>query len=296
MHPQRDLAIVLRSIPYEERHRIVTALTENHGVITALARNSIQSRRFGGTLEPFCASEWHFTRKPGADMVHLSEAHAKRSYEGLRKDFERLSLASALNETLLKLTLPEEASPELFRLHTNALAALEELPAIDSARGADLAILNGYLAKVLQWSGSQPNLQNCLDCALPMDSLPFHEPVTCLVSEAAWICVSCRSRGTRHIRARADYGHSLEDSMIRVAPAAILDFYLSLTMPIKQVPAKMGASREEHRELFRFLEALFVFHIPGFDRQPLKSLRFLDLESSVRLPAANPRQNSPRPV
>jgi len=50
-----DLAIVLRAVPYEERHRIVTALTEHHGKITGMAKNAIQSRRFGGCLETFTA-------------------------------------------------------------------------------------------------------------------------------------------------------------------------------------------------------------------------------------------------
>src|SRR6478735_8305092 len=98
MQQKRDTAIILRAIPYEERHRIVTALTEQHGQVTAMAKNSIASRRFGGALDPFVASEWFFSQKPGADLLLLQEAVVKRAYEGLRKDFERLSLASVLNE------------------------------------------------------------------------------------------------------------------------------------------------------------------------------------------------------
>src|SRR6476620_10914476 len=103
MEQKRDNAIILRTVPFEERHRIVTALTENNGQVTAMAKNCISSRRFGGSLDCFVASEWLFSQKPGADLVILQEAVAKRSFEGLRKDFERLSLASVFNELMMKL-------------------------------------------------------------------------------------------------------------------------------------------------------------------------------------------------
>src|ERR1700746_1867792 len=100
---KRDLAIVLRSIAYEERHRIVTALTENHGQISAMARNAIHARGFGGPLDLFAASEWLFVDKPGADLARLDEAQIRRSFEGIHKDFEKLSLASVFSEFMLRV-------------------------------------------------------------------------------------------------------------------------------------------------------------------------------------------------
>jgi DNA repair protein RecO len=276
MEQKRDIAIILRAVPFEERHRIVTALTEHHGQVTAMAKNSVSSRRFGGSLDPFVASEWLYTEKPGADLLMLQEAVVKRSYEGLRKDFERLSLASVFNELMLRLAPKGESCEELFKLHANALAALEEMP----GSGADLALLNGYLAKVLQWSGSQPQLMACLSCATPVDALPSDLALSCVVTDAGWLCSSCRHSQTHHVRGRE--GGSFVGSMLRVMPDAIRDFYVSLTVPIRQVPAMVQASRDEHRDLFKFLEALFVYHVPGFDQQPLKGLRFLELESTVR--------------
>jgi DNA repair protein RecO len=268
---KRDTAIILRTVPYEERHRIVTALTEAHGQVTAMAKNSISSRRFGGSLDPFVASEWRFSEKAGSDLVILQEAIVKRSYEGLRKDFERLSLASVFNELMIRVAPKHEACSDLFKLHANALAALEEMP----GSGVDLALLNGYLAKLLQWSGSQPQLQACLGCGNPIESLPLGQPVSCVIADAGWVCEACRTSHTHHLRESAGMSHSL----LRVTPAAIGDFLTSLTVPIRQVAAAAQASRREHQALFKFLEALFVYHVPGFDRQPLKGLRFLELES-----------------
>lgn len=264
MEQKRDLAIVLRSVAYEERHRIVTALTENHGQVSAIARNSIQSRRFGGTLDLFAAAEWSFAEKPGAELLRLDEAKIRRSYEGLRKNFERLSIASAFNELMLKLAPRQHACRELFQLHTNSLAALEELPSegLDPKNPAELALLNGYLAKLLQWSGSQPRLLHCIGCRVPLDQVDSDAPLTCRVADAGWLCSGCRSP-------------SQEASLV-VMPMAVLDFHVCLLVPIRQVPGAMQGTRAEHQELFRFLEALFAYHLPGFDREPLKSLRFIN--------------------
>jgi DNA repair protein RecO len=271
MLQKRDTAIVLRATPFEERHRIITALTEAHGQVTAMAKNCISSRRFGGALDPFVASEWLFTEKPGAELLQLQEAVAKRSFEGLRGDFERLALASVFNELMLRIAPKHEPCEELFKLHANALAALEELP----GTGVNLALLNAYLAKTLQWSGSQPRLQSCIGCGTPVEALDPRATLSCVVADAGWLCETCRASNTHHLRESLGMGQSL----LRVTPAAIRDFYASLTLPIRRVAGATLASRAEHQTLFKFLEALFVYHVPGFDRTPLKGLRFLEIGS-----------------
>lgn len=275
MEPIRDLAIVLRTIPFQDRHRIVTALTENHGLVSAMARNSVQSRRFGGALDPFVASEWSFVDKPGAELLRLEEAVVKRSYEGFRGDFERLTLASVMNEIMIKVAPQREPCPDLFKLHANALAHLEE-HALKKAAPESLALLNGYFTKVLQWSGNQPQLSACMGCGLGIESLSHEQSLTCVVADAGWVCVNCRKTETHHVRERQ--GQSFAHSSIRITPAAVLDFQMSLEVPIRQIPLQARASEKDHKDLFQFLEALAVYHLPGFDHTPLKGLRFIGLE------------------
>jgi DNA repair protein RecO (recombination protein O) len=287
MEPVKDIAIVLRSVAFQERHRIVTALSENYGLISAMAKNSVQSRRFGGSLEVFTAAEWLFTLQPGAELIQLREAETRRSFEGLRKDFERLSMASAFNELIIRTAPHHQPSPELFRLHTNALATLEELP----SQGAPIGLLNAYLAKLLQWSGNQPSLQSCKVCQTSLDQVPPDASLTCMIADAGWICPNCRVETTRHVERR--HGDRFESGFVRLSPAALIDFHLSLALPIRQMLDAARASTEEHHKLFQFLEALVVFHLPGFDKKPLKSLRFLGLESSLPLREPSPQQNWP---
>jgi DNA repair protein RecO len=269
MNSQRDLAIVLRVVPFEERHRIVTALSENHGRISGLARNAIQSRRFGGALEPFAAAEWRFNERPGAELVRIDEAIIRRGYEGLRLDFERLALASVFNELMLKAAPERQPAPELFRLHANALALLEE----DAKAGASadplslIRLLNAYIAKLLQLLGSQPSIAACLRCEKSLLELPQDEELACSVADAGWVCGSCR---------RIEGSSQFHDLRQRVTVRAFIDFLASLQTPVRKLSECLAAGLAEHRSLQSFLEGVLAYHLPGFDRERLKGLKFLD--------------------
>jgi recombinational DNA repair protein (RecF pathway) len=287
MQSKRDLAIILKSIPFEDRNRIVTALTENHGVVSALARNAIQSRRFGGTLDAFVASEWTFVEKPGTELLRLEEAIIRRAYDGIRADFDLLSVASVMNELMIKVAPKHEPCPDLFRLHANALAYLEETALngkksqpIKPGSALDietLALLNGYMTKLLQWSGNQPQLEHCLGCETSISQMQRNQSLNCVINDAGWICANCRNSDTQHVRDRE--GLNFRHASLRVTPAAIRDFQMSMHLPIRQIPLAAEASPREHQDLFKFLEALAIFHLPGFEQKPLKSMRFLEIES-----------------
>ncbi len=304
MQPIHDLAIVLRSIPYGDRHKIVTALTEKHGQISALAKNSVQSRRFGGALEPFVASQWIYSWKPGAELAQLSEAEVKEAFEDIRKNFELFSVASALNELMLRLAPQNEACPDLFRLHSNALVALNELAGSFAAQttlqGPQISLLNAYLAKLLQWCGNQPRLTSCSICGIMLSQIldqilkktDSEAELSCTIASAGWVCPQCRTQETRHVSMGEREGVQFQHLALRITPLAIVDFHSCLSFPIRKVIPEMKASYQEHQQLFKFLEALFIYHVPGFDKTPIKSLRFLDLESNLKFAESNPPHNS----
>ena len=276
METFRDLAIVLRSIPYEERNRIVTALTEQHGLVSAVAKNSMGSRRFGGSLEVFAASEWQFTKRGSneSELCFLGEALIREPFLGLRTDFEKLSLASVFNELMLRVAPPFQRSSDLFKLHSNALSVIagwegeRKLPVF--------LFLNAYLAKILQWSGNQPRLQKCLNCETRLESLDSDEILSCRVDDAGWVCGECRNRDVRHIRRTQSHSSSsLQYTLLRVPAEAMADLHFCLQMTLRQIVTALEYKPISHQSLFQFLEALLIFHVPGFDKTPLKSLRFL---------------------
>lgn len=261
-----DLVIVLKSTRYEDRHQIVNGLSQAHGKISAIARNSIHSRRFGGCLDLFTASLWYFDQSKSldADLYRLKETQIKRAFPGLTHHFEVLLIASFFNEVMLKLAPPNESCEFLFRLHANALDVLEQ-HAKDS-KLTHLRVLNTYLVKVLNWSGHLPEMQFCL-CRKTrlLDQIKSHpqQPIHGCIVEGGWRCSFCRQGG--------------EDFLIPVL--ALADLVSARQMPIQQSPTQMNAALKDHQSLFQFLTLLLCFHVPGFDPKTLKSLPFLQEEA-----------------
>lgn len=270
---QKELAIVLRSVATGERDRVVTALTENSGLRVGIARNAIQSRRFGGTLELFTAADWSFVARPGSEFVSLREAHIRRSFEGIRKDLNALGLAGTFSEILLKLVQPGVAVPELFKLHSNALAILEE-------QGPSLALLIAYLNKVLAWSGHQPRWLTCLGCEKTLETLWRDSQATaeqdaiwlaCRIPEAGWFCPRCRT-GQAGLK-----DMSIDQTGVRISLHAAAESGARLHLPIRHAVKEFDLPLPEQREVLEFLQSLLIFHVPGFDRQPLRSLQLVQL-------------------
>lgn len=233
----------------------------------------------------FVASDWHYTLKPGSSLYHLSDTYVREPFNNIRKSFEKLALASIFSELVLKAGSQQEGAQEgygdLFRLHSNALFTLNECTQTDG----EIPLLNAYVAKLLQWSGNQPRLHSCLECGILLEEIASDAQVNCLITNASWICLKCSAVDTRHIRNRGT--ESLAHSMLKLSARVVGDFQTSLKTPIRQVTAQFRAPLNEHRELFKFSEALYTYHIPGFDKKPLNGLRFLGLKSSLQFEAKN---------
>ena len=261
MEEIRDLAVVLRSVQFEEKHRIVTGLTEKHGKVSVIARNAVQSRRFGGALEHFAAGEWSFSIRPGAEIGSLREATIKRDFSGISKDFEKLALASFFNEVSLRLAPAGVPCVDLFKIHSNALVALEEAASSEKL----LALANLYLVKVLSWCGNQPQLLRCLKCDKGIQTLTPSDWIEGDIQAAGWVCSECASHAT---------GRPNENTK-RIPSDALKDLLFGASESLRKAIVQAHGIREEHAPLFSFLTRVLAYHVPGFDQLSMKSLRFL---------------------
>jgi len=253
------LSIVLRTVQYRERDKIVTALSESHGKVSALAKNSTHSRRFGASLDPFTAGTWQLSRRSGSDLFHLEAVDVRKDFQSLRSDFLRLSVASFWNEIILMLVPENEPLPSLFKLHANALSTLDQFPS-DSF----FPELSLYLGKFLQLNGTAPQLHSCLACGKSIDTIGIHEEVRLEGQAGGWSCTTCPRSGPH------DGFHTLSAGVIRVFGAA-------LDQPIRTGTAQLNPilSLGTGKSLFEFLESFCAFHLPGYESDQFKSLRFI---------------------
>lgn len=151
-------ALPLRVARVDERHQAVTLFTEHSGIISAFAKNSVHSRRFGSCLSPWAASRFRLgvARSSG---VHLEEAELIRSFDGLAREIDRLQTASAMNLVTQKTIAPGAPARDFFALYGQGLRwadeiNLELLPSLWIWFSVRLARLHGLL----------PDPRNCILC------------------------------------------------------------------------------------------------------------------------------------
>jgi DNA repair protein RecO len=255
---QSDLCFVLKTIPFRERDLVASLFSEKRGRFSGIARNGVSSRRFGGSLNLFTASLFEVDPKTirlseitQDALVQLNSAQIKFTAEALSKSFEKLSGASCLNELILKIVPDQKAVPEVFKLYSNALIALEEM---DDTRA--ISVVNAFILKMTQWLGVQPSLTRCIACERTLNEVPG-ERVFPQVAKGAWICSGCHPPGR-------------DETLSKLV---MLDAYHSMLHPIRKI--EFLASQEEHEFLLNFLERHLQYFVPGMDKARLETIRFL---------------------
>lgn len=190
---QEDLAIILRSQPFQERDRLVTFLTENHGRLTGVAKGAIHSRRFGGSLDLFACSSVRWKETQG-ELVRIEEANVRRDFVELRGKLENLSAAGHFVDLCLRLTEDRHVVREVFLLLAHYLKLLE-------TADATFEIVRSFEIKLLERLGWAPVLEECVGCQKPFfgEELPPEESyVSLAVDRGGFLCHDCSPPQARH--------------------------------------------------------------------------------------------------
>ncbi len=175
-------AVVLRSVDYGERDRVVTLLSRDRGKLSAFARGArVSRRRFGGVLEPFTLVSAELSER-GGDLWGLEDASAERAFGGIRGDLLRIACASYAVELAREMVRDAEPHEELFDALLAYLARLEAGP----ARPWDLRRLE---LDVLRAAGLLPSLDGCARCG----SAAGDGPVPFDAAQGGVLCGSCAS-------------------------------------------------------------------------------------------------------
>lgn len=189
---QEDLAIVLRSQPLQERDRLVTLLTENHGKIGGVAKGAIHSRRFGGTLDLFACSQVRWKETAG-DLVRVEEANVRRDFLKIREKLENISAAGHFVDLVLRLTEERQPVRDIFLLLAHYLKLLEE-------QTATFEIVRSFEIKLLERLGWAPVLDECVNCQNPFFGEELHPEesfVSLAVDRGGFLCAHCSPASAR---------------------------------------------------------------------------------------------------
>ncbi|MBD2306185.1 DNA repair protein RecO [Chroococcidiopsis sp. FACHB-1243] len=150
--------INLKSMPLGEADRLLTILTQEFGLIRAVAPGvRKQNSKIGGRSGLFVVNELLIAQ--GRSLDKITQAETIESYPALSQDLGKLAASQYLAEMAMCQALSEQPQTELFFLLNEHLKRLEQLP--KSAGSSTLAHLCHAAFHLLALAGVAPQVQAC---------------------------------------------------------------------------------------------------------------------------------------
>jgi DNA repair protein RecO (recombination protein O) len=148
---------------------VVTFVTGEKGLITALAKNARQSvRRFGGNLlRPGTAAWYHFRQRPGREVAFVERGEVNPKAPRLPADPICAALAAWALELVRAFEAHENPAQESFKLLLRHLAALSKTtdfspPALEARR-----LSACFSKRYLELAGFGQATDDCSVCGRP---------------------------------------------------------------------------------------------------------------------------------
>lgn len=234
------MGLVLRATKTGESDRVLSLLTPQHGVISAIAKGSLRlkSKLFSAT-GLFCYSE--FTLFEGKTMFVVDEAEVHEVFFGLHEDIEAMALAMYLSELTATFSPTGEEAAAQLRLLLNTLHLLS------NKRRAPRLLKAAFELRTLAQSGFLPDLVACADC------MCYRANAFCFDFDSAQIlCEDCAAKqglpcntdeaalsAMRHIAYSDDsalFNFALPDETLRQLGAVVEQYtFVCIDKPLKSL-------------------------------------------------------------
>lgn len=173
-------AILLDVMDLQDRDRLVTFLTREHGKKKGVARGArVKHSRFGGQLQPLAKVQITWFEREGRELGRISSVEMIRAAHRLQSDLDGILLGSYLADHMLEFAQEDDPSDVLYRLLDSTLEAL--LAGVDR----DLAA-RYFEAWVLRLAGVFPPPTACPSCDRPFEGWATLPP-----SGETLLCMDC---------------------------------------------------------------------------------------------------------
>ncbi len=150
-----DEGIVLARRNFGEADRILSIYSKNHGRISAIAKGIRRTTsRKRGHLEIFSYIKFQIAEGYGIGI--LTEVETLNSFEKIRKDLKKVSLAYFFTEVIGKITHEHERNDGIFELILNYLEKLQIETRLRSLR-------MNFILELLTITGFWPKGKKLLD-------------------------------------------------------------------------------------------------------------------------------------
>jgi len=150
--------INLKTQPLGESDKIVTILTQEFGLIRAVATGARkQNSSLGGKMGMFVINELLIS--PGKNLDIIIEAQTIKNYPGLSKNLGKLAASQYLAEIVLCQSLSEQPQIEIYELFNKHIQRLEDIPRTETK--SVVACLVQCVFQLLTLAGLTPQVEFC---------------------------------------------------------------------------------------------------------------------------------------
>ena len=216
--------INLKTQVFGESDKIVTILTQEHGLIRVIAPGARKHKSsLGGRSGVFVVNELLIAK--GKSLGKITQAQTVKTYPGLAKDLGKLAASQYLAEIVLCQALSEQPQTELFHLFNEHIGRLEAISSkgtvggygtsskLDSNKYKILAHLTHGLFQLLALAGVTPQINIC--CLSQRSLVPnFNEPepqVGFSINGGGIVCL--KTWENLHQRRKATENKRIQDSV-----------------------------------------------------------------------------------
>lgn len=163
MQEKKTEGILLKSIPYLGRKKILKVLTKNEGMLSFITNK----KELSHLSEPFLEAEWVY-RVGKSDLYPLLDGSILNDFHKLKESFEKIKASSRIAKLILDLLLPEKKAPALYALTKAYLQKLEE-------SFYPTSLFYSFGLKLLLHEGLLSLEKSCTECQNPSQILHVGE-------------------------------------------------------------------------------------------------------------------------
>jgi len=146
MEEIQTTAIILRSLPFRDHQKIISAFSKELGMIGLIIKGLSSKKSLKLPFcEPFCEAELVLSKK-GGDLFLFKEGSVIDLHLPLRNDLAYIKTSSLMAKAILGSQLPEKPSPSLYTFLT---AVLRRIPTASCQK----TLLACFYLKLLKHEG-----------------------------------------------------------------------------------------------------------------------------------------------
>ena len=251
MAAQKTEAIVIRTFPLKEFHKIITFYTPDFGKVKAVAYGVKSPKsKLGGSLELLNHGTLLFQHRENRELQNITDFNLINGFDAIRADFTRITYGCYFAELVDSIASEGITSPEIFdllRITYQFLAHADDVPLL--ARGFEI--------KFIDCAGYAPELSRCVHCGLDVQGATADRfGIAFSIRYGGVLCTDCKNR---------------DGAAFTIAPGSC-ELLKMLRKSEWEQFNRIRASTRNHQELKRVLGSFIEYHT----ERSLKSLRFIE--------------------